>query len=321
MRSRAEAFTNRRFLARGPGERREDRLDAQALELEEEVSLARHGEQFVGHLELVARRPADERLVAEDLARGHADDRLEDRAQPFRGENGLEPLDERLLLTALAGVGEPRRLGERAHDLPRRPHARVVRNHERGRVNVHEVDRGPPERLLQAAPDALAQARGLRLQRDAAPPGGAPRDVEKKEDAVGAVEGHREEARGERRSRDVLAKARGRHAQDPVVELPSVEALDAREAPELNVDDSEVRDALSLEIGERVQGQARDGVVEQRLETQPLDLGHLDRRSLGDELQGIRARHFRHDAPFLGPDAVRARTRARSSSARNGFVR
>ena len=157
------------LFPRGPGERREDRLDAQAFELEEEVSLARHGEQLVRHLELVPRRPADERLVAEDLARRHADDGLEDRAQLLGGQKRLEPLDERLLLAALAGVGEPGRLGERAHDLPRRPNARVVRNHERGRVNVHEVDRRAPERLLQAASDALAQARGFRLERDAVP--------------------------------------------------------------------------------------------------------------------------------------------------------
>src|ERR1035438_3547983 len=61
--------------------------------------------------------------------------------------------------------------------------------------------------------------------------------------------------------------------------------------------------------------------MEQRLETQPLDLGHVDRRSLAHELQGICARTFRHDSPLPGPDAIRARTRARSSSARNGFVK
>ena len=80
---------------------REDRLEAQRLELDVHLVLVRHGEEDGGRLERGALRAPDQGLVAHDRAVGQLADGLERRAQLLLSDDGLQAGEELELLVRL----------------------------------------------------------------------------------------------------------------------------------------------------------------------------------------------------------------------------
>ena len=141
----------------------EDRLQAEALQLEGHVRLVGHGEEHVRQLQL-ALGPADERLVADDRAVLDAHHGLVDRVELAAGQHGPAARDELEPLRCLPRLHQAGRLAQAADDVARGPHARVVGHDHRAAVHVHQLDDGAAQALAQPPYRPVAQADGLLLQ-------------------------------------------------------------------------------------------------------------------------------------------------------------
>jgi hypothetical protein len=216
--------------------------------------------------------PADERLVADDVVLLDADHGLVDRVQLAAGQHRAAARHELESLRRLARLHEAGRLAQAADEVARRPHPGVVGNADRAVVHGHQLDDGAPQALAQPAGGAVAQAKRFLLQPGPAVGGTVGGEIEEEIEAVAAGELHREESGTQRGGLEVGAHALRDAAQDLVVELPSVDAFDAGEAPELQVHDAEVRHALVAQVGHRVEREAGHPVAQDALQPEPFQL-------------------------------------------------
>src|SRR5438093_3244106 len=303
---------------------REDRLQAQVLQLQLEPGLPGGGEEHLGRLQLAPQRTADEGLVAEHRLLADVHHRLEHRPQLPARHQGPELREQLLLLLALARAELAGGLLQAAQDVARGADARVVRHLYAARVDAHEVHRRAAQALPQALHGPVAEPAPLLLQPRAVLAVRPRGQVEEQVEAVGAVELEREQPRLQRRRVEVRPQALGRQTQNAVVQLPSVEALDAGESAELEVDHAQGRYALVVEVRERMDLQARDAVGDQALEAKPLDrldLGRPHRRRRLDAGAAARDGSLAHDPPSVFASRVRDRTLSRSASRRKGLGR
>src|SRR6185503_18763575 len=265
---------------------REDRLQAEALELE-------------GHV----------RLVAHDRAVLDAHHGLVDRVQLAPGQHGPAARHHLEALRGLARLHQPGRLAQAADDVARGPHARVVGHDHRAAVHVHQLHDGAAQPLPQPPRRSVAEADGFLLQPDlrVTAAGG---DVEEEVEPVAARELDGQEGRAQGGGLDVRLQALGHAAQDLVVELPAVHALDPGEAAELEVDDAEVAHALVAQVRDGIERKPGDPVTEDALQPQPLQLVHHGRRAGGRTSSRQLSRAYR------GPTASQWHLRYRGPRAR-----
>ena len=277
------------LLADGARKPREDRLEAQGLELDVHLVLVGDREEDGRRLEGRPLRSPDQGLVAHDRAVRQVAHGLKGRPELPAADDQLQTCEELDLLVGLALRDDLDGFLERAHDVARGPHAGIVGRRQARDEDVDEIGGRSLERLPEPPDDARTKSRRFFVEIDGRPAAARRRQAVEDEEAVGAGKADRVDVGREPRRAHVVLQALGQPREDPVVVLPAEELLEAEEFADLEVDDAEVVDPLVGALGrlERVNRKVRDPVVDDSLAAQlvePLGRGHgrLRKRAVDD---------------------------------------